>query len=139
MVTIRQYRTDYVYKTPKLYAQLYRLTLKTDPKSGFTSSFRLSLDARASGFIFVAYSKGRAIGWAFVTRRWLTSTTNSYQVGVYVKPQWRRHGIGRRLVEKSHILVKKHLKKSLYAVPWNAAGRKLYAKFNIPTAPTWKV
>jgi ribosomal protein S18 acetylase RimI-like enzyme len=60
---------------------------------------RSLLDDPASGFYVVAEEEGRAVGSLLVTKEWSDWRNGSFWwiQSVYVRPEWRRKGVYRRL------------------------------------------
>lgn len=81
-----------------------------------TFSFRNERPA----FCIVAYIHGEVVGWALVERR----TDNRHQIGVYVAHEFRRQGIGRRIVRRAQAACEGQ---TIICCPWSPAGEALYA------------
>ncbi len=68
-------------------------------------SFRNRIPASGPNAIFGAYAQERLVGVAgFVVNNRMKSSHKGLMWGVYVKPEWRGHGLGKRLVE--HVIAR---------------------------------
>lgn len=111
-----------------------------DTGSAAGSLFRNQLDDRLCGESFpnseviIARPKWnlRYAGWCMMTRHDIDPETGrrllvpSAQVGFYVHPDFRRQGLGRRLIQEAQDLARKTGVGRLLANPWNASSRTFF-------------
>ncbi len=119
---------------------LYALTVLTnhedrhdsrDDGNPAGSLFRNQLDDRMMGESFpnthvvVANDNFRYAGWTMITRHDIDPDTGrklivpSGQVGFYVHPDFRRQGLGKKLLQEAQDLARKNGIGRLLANPWN--------------------
>lgn len=76
---------------------------------------------------YVAEEKGKVIGFIGFTQSWMDY--NVYQIfWVNVDPEWQRQGIGRKLVAKVIVEIKKKKKAYLIQLTANLPNSKYYAE-----------
>lgn len=113
---------------------LYALTndrLRGDVRDDGTrsgSQFRRQLDERTCGekfphcWVVLARDRTELVGWCLVTLGPVP------EVGFYVDPGRRRHGIGSRLMKKATSLAAKKGAQRLVACPWNSSSQAFYER-----------
>ena len=131
---IAAYPSDKLYRNRELTNYLKRICL---------TGLRNTLIEKERGYAFIARdSNGEIMGWSFCkhAEEWGYNkdkqyrkdyTARSYKVATYVRPKFRRQGIGSKLVKRAKKLVTFQLKRKLYCDPWNKRATAFFAKMGL--------
>ena len=119
------------------YREIRLAALQSDP-TAFAATFADECDRPLAFFterlrqsaVFAAIADGTIVGVAgFLVRDGIKQAHKGALVGMYVRPEARREGIGRRLVEAVVAHARQHVDLiQLSVVHDNAAARRLYAR-----------
>jgi len=140
-VKYNHYRFDDL--SPVVLRRLYDLTNSPDRgdvrDDGLSagSLFRSQLDDRLMGESFpnshvVLASHFRYAGWCMVTRHDFDLETGrrltvpNAMVGFYVRPEFRRQGVGKRLIQEASEVARKNGVGRLLANTWNKSSRSFF-------------
>jgi len=97
------------------------------------SGMKDDLRDNRSGKIWVAWLAGKPIAWSMLTDR---MDNNNLQVGVYVHPDFRRNGIGKRLLGKAKVYGKAE-KRPIVSQAWDRRGKNFYSENRISHTGSW--
>lgn len=139
-VRIFQYKATYLYRHRPNLIDFLKINLnliaagtlnRYGEKLG--SGMKSDLSKERMGHIWIAWLSGRPVAWGMCTSR---SDNSKLQIGIYVHPDYRRNGIGQRILDKAktHAKVKKRL---LISQAWDDHGKNFYSKNGISYAYTW--
>ena len=92
------------------------------------------LTEKRSARIWIAWLVGRPVAWGMLARRRRIDT--KFQASVYVHPDFRRNGVGKRILNKmkTHAKIQKC---SIVSQGWDARGKNFYSQNGISYACTW--
>ena len=108
-----KYTSDQIYARPELVKALKKLTM------GNYGELRDLIRKEYKGTYFLVWKNGQVIAQCFVQQR---SVDASLQVNIFVKPEYRRMGLGKRLAFKAKLFGKQKRRRMYY-------GNSLYYKF----------
>lgn len=139
-VRIFRYKATHLYKRRPKLIQYLKDNLNNIAEGSLDrygnkvgSGMKSEINDGRLGHIWIAWLDGKAIAWGMLTSR---KDNRKLQIGVYVHPDYRRNGIGSRLIEKAKTHAKAK-KRSLVSQGWDYRGKNFYSENGIPYAYTW--
>ncbi|MFF2887312.1 GNAT family N-acetyltransferase [Paenibacillus sp. NPDC057967] len=89
-------RLEALRTSPEAFGSSYEEALETSPEA-----VRAKVQATASQFVLGAYADGQLVGIAGFLRQTARKTRHKGMIwGVYVKSDYRKHGVGKGLIEE---------------------------------------
>lgn len=139
-VRIFQYKATHLYDSRTRLVQYLRDNLNNIAEESVNcggemigSGMKTDLGNKRLGHIWIAWLSGKAIAWGMLTSR---KDCEILQVGIYVHPDYRRNGIGSRILGKIKIHVKVG-KRHVVSQGWDSCGKNFYSENGISYAHTW--
>lgn len=108
--------------TTKEKKYLSKMTLDTGMMNPILSECHFSSSFKEDFILAIAKNGFHYLGWSLIKK-----IDRHNIVMCYVKPKYRRRGIGKMLI----LSLKKRVRRNLFAWPWNLAGRKLFISADI--------
>lgn len=118
---IKTYNSYQVYNRLDLSRSLRKL--RQSPNSAFSQALR---DKR-KGYYLVYYLEDKIVAWSFMTKR----GDASYQIGVYVHPNYRRKGIGSALLSRGKEIAQRYNRR-ISGDGWNSAALNFFKANKVP-------
>jgi len=128
------YPSDKLYRNRELKNYLKRICL---------NGLKNTLLGEERGYAFIARdNNGEIMGWSFCkhagewgydkNNKWRKDdTVRAYKVATYVRPKFRRQGVGSKLIRRAKKLVTFQLKRKLYCDPWNERATAFFTKMGL--------
>jgi len=100
---------------------LFNLTLRS-LESLMRYRINLSLKKEIEDIAITCKYNNKVIAWALIY--------NKNKIMVYVKPEFRKKGIGKKLLTKCQSYLKKHKEEKCLVAPWNNVSDSFYNKIS---------
>lgn len=117
LLNLKTLPTCRVYSNNHLLAKLRDMTLTG------TSWMRDQLDIEKEGTVIIAATSATFVGWSFLVER----SDDRLQVAVFVREEFRRLGIGTRLVNRAK-LISNRRGRELVCCPWDPTSVSFFKK-----------